>query len=142
MAESNHILLRATRDAMIAARDALLGTLTTRSGEGGSQPAAIAINASLSDAVDLGAMRLQRINMPAAWDAAGLTFQASVDGAAFLDLHDKGGEVSVPAAAGRSIVVDQAAFRGVRYLRVRSGTAAAPVAQLAARALTLVTVPR
>jgi len=95
--------------------------------------------ASLSAAVDLMGGRLVGIQMPSAWTAAGLTFQASADGETYADLYDDGGnEVGGSAAASRYIVFDAGAnFEGVRWLKVRSGTAASAVNQDATRTLTL-----
>ena len=105
----------------------------------------IASGASVSGDIDLGLMRLGRIVMPtvaAGWTAANLTLQTSHDGADWNNLHDATGtEYTITAAAGRSILVPLADMLSVRYLRIRSGTAAAAVPQAAARSLTLVLVP-
>jgi hypothetical protein len=101
----------------------------------------IASGTSLSPATDLGAQRLQGIQMPAAWDAANLTFQGSADGVTYNDVYDSAGEHSVTAAASRMIMVDAEKFRAIRYLKVRSGTTGVAVNQTADRTLTLVTVP-
>ena len=45
-----------------------------------TQTATIGTGASLSQQIDLGAMTLVGIVMPASWTAAGLTFQVSADG--------------------------------------------------------------
>jgi hypothetical protein len=101
----------------------------------------IAINESLSTAIDLADQRAARIAMPAAWTAANLTFQTSVDGITYNDLYDKDGiEYTVVAAASRSMILPLADWLGVRYVKVRSGTSAAPVVQLAARILMIQTV--
>ena len=107
--------------------------------------ATIANGESLSIGLDLGAGRvLCAIDMPADWDTAGLTFQASavLDGV-YDDLYDQyGTEKTVTAAADRYISLDDPAFwLGVRYLKVRSGTAASAVNQNAARTIYLVTKP-
>lgn len=108
--------------------------------------ASIANGASLTDAIDLGANRLHRIIMPSSWTTAALSFQVSYDGTNFADLFNKDGEVSLAAtsvvAASRSIVVDQTAFYGVRWLKIRSGLTGAAVNQGGARSLILATVPR
>lgn len=105
----------------------------------------IAINASLSAEIDLGTSKvLCGIIMPAAWDAAGLTFQAAAaSGGTFANLYDQyGTEKAMVAAASRYIPLDDPGFwLGVRYLKVRSGTAASAVNQTAARTITLVTKP-
>ncbi|MCX7899414.1 MAG: hypothetical protein N2444_04925 [Methylocystis sp.] len=102
--------------------------------------AKIANAASLSEAVDLGVTRLSAIKMDAAWTAANLTFQASHDCVNYANLRDEtGAEVSVTAAAGNFIAISTPAkWLGVRCLKIRSGTSAAPVAQGALRTLTII----
>lgn len=113
---------------------AAIGNLTTKT-------ATIAINASLSGEVDLEGFTLVSIIMPAAWTAANLTFQASdVTGGTFQDVYDdQGVEVTVQAAASRSIGIDllAGALAGFRFIKIRSGTTGTPVNQAAARTLTL-----
>ncbi len=105
--------------------------------------ATIANGQSLSAAInmyDIGA--LSAIHMPAAWTAADLTFQASADGVTYNNLYnDSGGEYTVTAAAARAIVVNLADFLGIKFLKIRSGTSAVPVAQGADRSLSLVCLP-
>jgi hypothetical protein len=103
----------------------------------------IANNASLSGPLDLSNKVLCAIIMSAAWTAACLTFQASDDqGATWYELTDAlGNAVSVVVAgviAGGRISVDPSDFAGVDFIKVRSGTVGAAVAQGAARTLTLV----
>lgn len=103
---------------------------------------AIANGASLSAAVPLGAKTLVGVGLPAAWTAAGLTFQVSVDGSTWLDLYSGTAEVAfTSAAAGRYVAVDPTLWRGVNFIKVRSGTGASAVNQLADRTLTLVLKP-
>lgn len=106
----------------------------------------IASGASVSDAVDTGGYALLALETPAAWTAAALTFQHSRDGStSWTDLYDdQGTEVSIPSAAlsttaSRTIVDNTILNRlaPLRYLRVRSGTAAIPVAQAAQRQFVL-----
>ena len=103
--------------------------------------ATIAQNQALSGAIDLGSASLLAIAMPAAWDAAKLTFQASDSLAGtYQNVYDDAGfEVTVTAAAARVIAVDVAALKlgALRYVKIRSGTAAVAVNQTAARTLTL-----
>jgi len=105
--------------------------------------ATIASGASLSDAVAIQPTHtLAGILMPAAWDAADLTFQGSFDGTNYGDLYsDDGSEVTIPAAAGRIIPVGSSDLRAMPYLKVRSGTSTTPVAQTAQRVITLVSHP-
>jgi hypothetical protein len=98
--------------------------------------AAIANGASLSDAIDLGGRRLGAIVMPAAWTAAALTFQVSVDGTNYYNLYDQDGvEFSLSADTSRTIVIDPSYFALFRYIKIRSGTAGVPVNQGADRIL-------
>lgn len=103
--------------------------------------ATIAGGASLSGEVDLGAKTLVGIAMPAAWDAADLTFQVSVDGTTWLDVQSTSAELDYKAAAGQYISVDPSLWRGANMLKVRSGTKAAAVNQTAQRVITLVIRP-
>lgn len=111
---------------------------------GAALPAALAATilsgASLTDAIDLGDARLSRIAMPATWTTANLSFQVSYDGVTYNNLFDSSGvEVTVTAAAARAISLHTlfALFQDVRWLKIRSGTSAAPVNQGADRALQL-----
>lgn len=100
----------------------------------------IANAGSLAPAIDLGGTTLAGIIIPSAWTAANLTFSVSTDNVTFNDLYDSTGtEVSVTVAASRFIRLSPADWVGVRFLKVRSGTAAVPVAQGATRAISLVT---
>ena len=99
---------------------------------------------SLSEAIPMNSMgngsRLAIVGMPAAWDAANLTFQVSLDNqVSWLNLYDSSGsEYSVTAAASRAIMIPLADFIGVTDMKIRSGTAAAAVNQTANRTLTIV----
>jgi hypothetical protein len=105
--------------------------------------AVIAAGQSVSGAVDLQLDRLHRIDMPAGWDAASLTLLASHDGITFSSLFTETAEYVITAAgAGRSIWIDPGLAYGIRWLQLRSGTAAAPVNQTAERTFKLATVPR
>lgn len=100
-------------------------------------------SASLSSEVDLGGYRLSAIHMPADWTAAGITFEAAVEsGGTFQDVHDDGGtEVSITASDSQVLVLSKDVaenMEALRFIKVRSGTSAAAVAQAAARTLTLV----
>jgi hypothetical protein len=98
---------------------------------------------SVSNAFAMGeAIRIVRLEMPAAWSVAEdvapvLTFLASQDNATFRDAHiDERGE-AVPVAAGRSVSCAPG-LTGVKHIKLRSGTAAAPVVQAAARQVIVV----
>jgi hypothetical protein len=102
----------------------------------------IAEDESLSNAIRLGERKHIGIVMPADWDAANLTFQTcNTVGGTFQDLYDDAGvEVTVVAAADRNIGVDVAALKLApwEWVKLRSGTAATPVAQGAARTIKIV----
>lgn len=104
-------------------------------------PVVIANGQSLSPQVNIGTQQLVGIAMPAGWDAAGMTFQASPDGGqTFGELQDgAGAAVSFTVSAGIVFQVDPTKWRGLNCLKVRSGTSGAPVAQTAARAINLIT---
>ena len=107
-------------------------------------PVAIAAGQSLSAACPLGALTLVGISMPAAWTAAALTFQVSPDGGTtWQELYDGAGNaITITAAAGQFVIplADPSYFwRGINMIKVRSGTAAVPVNQVAAAAINLVT---
>ncbi len=104
--------------------------------------AVIANGTSLAAAVNLGAGRLAGIQMPAAWDAANLTFQVSQDGVTYQNLYDAtGAEIVVTAAAARYIALNQQLWTGINFLKVRSGTSVTPVNQTAARSVVLIATP-
>jgi hypothetical protein len=109
-------------------------------------PAAVIANGqSLSAAIDLKEGELMALSMPASWTAANLTLQSSKDGGeTWQNVHDKSGtEVTITAAADRYIVFDASLvelLRGVRNLKIRSGTSGAAVNQGAER--TIVTMVR
>jgi hypothetical protein len=101
--------------------------------------ATIANGASLSAAADLGQKTLVGIEMPAGWTAANLTFQVSDDNVTYNDIYDNAGiELTMIAAASRYIIATPANWIGVRYVKVRSGTAGSPVNQGAARDIKLI----
>ena len=101
--------------------------------------ATIATGAALSDTIFTGGLPICGIAMPAAWDAADLTFKASCDVAANVaNVYDKDGlELDFKTAAGNFITCDPSYFAGVRYIKVRSGTNASAVNQSATRSITL-----
>ncbi len=102
--------------------------------------ATIALGESLSVAVDLASSRLAAILIPSDWTAAAITYQVSLDGVNYGDLYDGATEASISSAsvvAGRVLRLPRSEWAGVRYLKIRSGTSAAPVSQVAERILTL-----
>lgn len=104
-----------------------------------SQIATIAINESLSDAVDLRGADVIRITMPDGWDAADITFQVDDGDGTFRDLYmDWGWELFVTAGAGISIEASVfLRLQQINQIKIRSGTSGVPVVQTAARAIVL-----
>ncbi len=103
----------------------------------------IANGASLSGtSIDLTAKSLIGISMPAAWTAAGLSFEVSVDaGGTWQPLVDSTNlERTLTVVAAKFITVDPTWFMGAPLLRLRSGTSAAAVNQGASRDFKLTTV--
>lgn len=106
--------------------------------------ATIADGASLSDAVDLGAgLSLVGIVVPSTWTAAPISFAASLTlvGTYYPLYTAAGAEVVTGSIAGGTavwIALDPADFAGIRYLKLRSGTVAAPVTQSGGDTLVLV----
>jgi hypothetical protein len=94
-------------------------------------PVTITNGTSLTAGDNLGGLRLFGLVMPAQWTPANLTFQASFDsGASWHNLKDStGNEITVTASANDCAVWVPTAFASVPMIRVRSGSAAAPVIQ-------------
>jgi hypothetical protein len=106
----------------------------------GKIDAVIATGASESAIVDLGGLHLAAILMPAAWTAASITILTSYDGANFFPAYDSAGnEITLTVAASRLVVMDfsQTIALG-NHIKLRSGTLALPVNQVAARTLSLI----
>ncbi|MCX2726013.1 hypothetical protein OO015_00635 [Thermomicrobium sp. 4228-Ro] len=100
----------------------------------------ISSGSSISPGVDLDGLTLVGILMPDTWDGTSITFQASLNGTGWYDLYDAAGnEVTLTVGPARYIQIDPQRILGIRYLRIRSGTAATPVNQTANRTLQLVT---
>lgn len=99
--------------------------------------ATIASGASLSDALDLIGYDLVGIEMPAAWTAAAITLQSSSDGVTYRNVYSASGtELSLTVDASRYVHVDSTVAGLLqRFVKIRSGTAAVPVNQAAARLL-------
>ena len=100
---------------------------------------AIANAASLSDAQQLNGLMGEAIVMPATWTAAGLSFEAcETEAGTYLPLVDAlGVEITLTVAAATRVVLPMGLLRGHNFIKLRSGTSAAPVVQGGARAVTL-----
>ncbi len=99
----------------------------------------IANGASLSDAAAPGNGKVVGIQLPT-FTSASLTFQGSFDGVTFANLRNADGttETSVGATVGDLTILAPAALEACAFIKVRSGTAAAPVNQGAARTIQLI----
>jgi hypothetical protein len=99
---------------------------------------------SLSAGVDCTEGYLSRMQMPADWTSANLSFQISDDNVNYFDLidHTNGLEALIPVTPGtaRMFHVDQWA-RGIGWWKIRSGPSAAPVVQQATRIFKVTLAP-
>jgi hypothetical protein len=100
---------------------------------------AIADTASLSGALQLNGLMGEAIVMPATWTAAGLSFEASEEeGGTYRPLADAlGVEITLTVAASTRVVLPLGLLRSHNFIRLRSGTSAAPINQGGDRAITL-----
>lgn len=95
---------------------------------------------SLSDAEDLGDYTLCGILLPSGWDTNAISFATStaIDGTYVPIYTAAGAEVATGnVVASTWVALDPADFAGVRFLKLRSGTSAAAVAQSGTVVLTL-----
>ena len=103
----------------------------------------IPANTTLSTASpDIKNEQLVGVILPAGWDAAALTFQASINGATWGNVFTASGELSFPTAdvaAGNVLAFDTHVTPAIRFVQVRSGVTATPVNQTADRVITLLT---
>ena len=103
-----------------------------------------AINTSLSNAIDRRHRSALGIFSDAAWTAAALTAQVSDDGVTWYNVYDRYGTewtCQLATDARRFVPLDIGDWASGRYIRFRSGTAATPVNQTAARELHLLVRP-
>ena len=101
--------------------------------------------ASVSNALDLGVTALLGFIAPAAWTAAALNIEVSADNATWAPAVVDGSGIATGSwssvVAGNAYAVDTVPMLPFRYIRLRSGTFAAPVVQAAARAFVVITRP-
>jgi hypothetical protein len=77
--------------------------------------------------------------MDAAWTAAAITMQVSMDNATYYNLYNNDGtEWSITVAAANAVIMDVTALTAFSYVKLRSGTNGTPVNQGGARALQLI----
>lgn len=114
----------------------------TQQNEPHTQDVTIAISTSLSPVFRIPfGHQLAAILMPAAWTAAGITFNAGYTTATHLLYDTAGNELAFTVDAAQYIVIPPDTLNGVHRCKIRSGTQPVPVNQLAARTLTIITRP-
>jgi hypothetical protein len=93
------------------------------------------VNVYVSQSIFITALfALVGIKYPVEWTDAVITFLISFDGETWEDLLDDAGtEISKTVIAGQFRELDSSEFKTAVYLKIRSGTAAIPVAQEADR---------
>lgn len=105
-----------------------------------SETVTIAAGASLSGAsASLAGLVLVAVITASTWDAAKLSFQASVDGTNWFVVTYKGAEYEVASVtAAKFIALDPEVFYGAKYVKVQSGLSSAATNQADASIVTLV----
>lgn len=90
---------------------------------------------SLSDILDCRSLIPVGIYMPTVWTSANLAFKTSLDGVRFLRFDVDQVEKTFTVAADRYVNLDPTEFAGVAFLKIVSGTNAAPINQAGRRIL-------
>lgn len=101
----------------------------------------IALNGKQSDSVNIQDHQLLGLKMPAAWTAATVGFLGSTDNVNFATIYDDNGieaQAIVDASRAVSLVSNALAIAPWPYIKLRSGTEALEVAQLAGRSIEIV----
>jgi hypothetical protein len=98
----------------------------------------VATNATTTPEIDLGGTELVGFQLPAAFTSTTITFLVStVSGGTYQIMKDGAGNtVSKTVAQGQYIAVDPTLFRGVRFVKLVSGSSEA-----ADRQITLISIP-
>ena len=109
------------------------------------QDVPIASGQALSGEIDLGDRVLCALEIPTGYTGTTVSFaaaqRATADGGTYVPVIDKtGAEITYTVAAGKVAIVDPYLTRGFRYIKLVSGTNAAPVTQAGARLLNVVTI--
>lgn len=97
---------------------------------------------SISSVIDLTSTSLLGFIMPSDWTTAALSIGVSNDGVTFYPAYDaygsQTGYIASPVLSA-AYAVDLSALLPWRYVRLRSGTQASPVNQLADRTFAIIT---
>ena len=96
---------------------------------------------SLSGAAALKGLALVGVIIPGVWTAAGIAFNVSIDGTNYNNLYWGGSAVEEAVDADEHHAVDPAKFLSAKFIKILSGTVAAPVVQGGDRTITLVCRP-
>jgi hypothetical protein len=94
----------------------------------------------LSDVIDLCGYSLCSIQMSTGWSTADMTFKGAVSSSASMgSIYKTTASVELTYVTSASYIhaVDPTELAGLRYVQLRSGTAAAAVAQAASRTVIL-----
>jgi hypothetical protein len=85
----------------------------------------IANNAQVSSAVDLGGYVLSGLILPATFTSTAITFQMGNETqGTYFDIYDSTNtQLSMTVTQGRSYLFQPSDFVGVRYLKIKSGSA-------------------
>lgn len=96
---------------------------------------------SQSTVLDITDRVILAVELPATWTAANITLLASqTAGGTFLPVKNQDGtDLTITAAAAQVNVISALLTQGLRYVKLRSGTPAAPVVQLADRVINVAT---
>lgn len=99
----------------------------------------IAAGETVSSAVDCTDCILRTLRMPTEWSPAVLSFQLSPDGLQFFDLVDAvmGTEVQINVTPNSIVVIPDGIAHPMKFIRLRSGSAAEALVQEAERVFTL-----
>lgn len=97
-------------------------------------PVTIAISTQLSTVINCGGFSLCGVLLPTAFTGTVLTFQASVDGSNFYDVHSttSGTLLSYTVAPSTFCSIDPKDFHGVQFLKIKSGSSEAAARTLVA----------
>lgn len=98
----------------------------------------VASNATTSAEVDLGGTEIVGLQLPAAFTGTAISFLVStVSGGTYQAMKDgAGNSVSKTVAQGQYIAIDPTLFRGVRFVKLVSGSSEA-----ADRVITIFSIP-
>lgn len=98
------------------------------------------VGSGQSDVIDLGGHIPCSIEMSTAWTTANLTFLGAVSSTLSMSsvyVTSAAVELTYVTSASYVLALDPTPLQGLRYIQLRSGSGAAPVAQAATRTINL-----